>query len=611
MHKDTPTESSIWITIRMLGKAILPIVQSLPIGLVGILAIGLAPLLLIVLVNPLEAQEGPITPTPGTFGTSETSTPPLIGEPPVTGEDEGVTGAADPPRAPGRPSVSGVGHNSITLSWGAVSGATHYDARYRNRDGGGPGVAGSYSYSNGISGTSQTFSGLTASTRYVFQIRAGNDAGDSGWSPIRYGTTTAAPLPLSLPDPSNRTLTIDVSTSFTLPVARGGTAPYTHSVSGLPAGLSFTASSRTVSGTPSATGTSTVTYRVRDSASASRQQTFTITVTTDPVPSAPGRPTVTGTAQTSISLSWGAVTDATHYDVRYRDRDGGGPDVAGSWSYSNDINGTSKTITGLTASSRYEFEVRAGNAAGSSGWSPNRYGTTDSTTITPPPTPEPTVDLSASPATISIGAKTTLTSTKVPSSVTQAKLVYDTKLTHRDACPEVRGASNHDTVNLPSPNSSVKLIGCWPGSASVSLQTSGGQQLDSTSVSVTAPTVALSGLPSSVPAGHPEPFDVQIARVSSSVTYTIEALAGDEDLSLTPCATASRTANDREPVWQRVLTHPHLHALRMQRRSAAPPSSSPSCTATAPSDWPPSTSPSLSRPIRRVHPRVHPQVQAP
>ena len=88
---------------------------------------------------------------------------------------------------------------------------------------------------------------------------------------------------LPLPD---RTLRQNRSTSFTLPSASGGTTPYTYSVSGLPSGLSFNASTRVVSGRPTSLGSSTVTYSVSDSSSPVQtdSKTFTIRVNPSPTP---------------------------------------------------------------------------------------------------------------------------------------------------------------------------------------------------------------------------------------------------------------------------------------------------------------------------------------
>ena len=70
-----------------------------------------------------------------------------------------------------------------------------------------------------------------------------------------------------------------------LPAASGGMAPYTYSVSNtLPAGLSFNAATLTITGTPTATGTSTVIYSVLDSDGGSIAQSFSIEVSDAPVP---------------------------------------------------------------------------------------------------------------------------------------------------------------------------------------------------------------------------------------------------------------------------------------------------------------------------------------
>ena len=86
------------------------------------------------------------------------------------------------------------------------------------RDAGGSDIPGSWSQTDGISGTSKTFSGLTASTRYEFEVRAGNAAGDSNWSPSRYATTAAAPTPTPTPVTPTATPTPVTPTATPTPV---------------------------------------------------------------------------------------------------------------------------------------------------------------------------------------------------------------------------------------------------------------------------------------------------------------------------------------------------------------------------------------------------------
>ncbi len=69
-------------------------------------------------------------------------------------------------------------------------------------------------------------------------------------------------------------------TALVLPKASGGTAPLTYSLLSLPAGLEFDATTRTLSGTPSAAtdGAVAVTYRVTDADGTTDRQTFAITI---------------------------------------------------------------------------------------------------------------------------------------------------------------------------------------------------------------------------------------------------------------------------------------------------------------------------------------------
>ena len=69
-----------------------------------------------------------------------------------------------------------------------------------------------------------------------------------------------------------------------LPEASGGEAPYLYSVANLPAGLSFSAETRTISGTPTAVGETTIVYTVIDDKVSSAAMTTKIEVTAAPPP---------------------------------------------------------------------------------------------------------------------------------------------------------------------------------------------------------------------------------------------------------------------------------------------------------------------------------------
>ena len=99
-------------------------------------------------------------------------------------------------------------------------------------------------------------------------------------------------------------------------------------------------------------------------------------------PSTPSAPVLSSPSSTSLSVGWSAPSNTgppiIDYDVEYRQGS------SGSFSSrSHSGNGTSTTITGLSASTLYEVRVRAGNAEGTSGWSQTSSFTTGSSA--PPP----------------------------------------------------------------------------------------------------------------------------------------------------------------------------------------------------------------------------------
>ncbi|MEU9104475.1 putative Ig domain-containing protein [Streptomyces xanthophaeus] len=78
--------------------------------------------------------------------------------------------------------------------------------------------------------------------------------------------------------------------------AEGGTAPYTWSASGLPAGLSIAAATGTVTGAPTTAGTGQVTISATDAAGKKGSTTFTWTVTTPGT----GNPTLTSPGSQNV-----------------------------------------------------------------------------------------------------------------------------------------------------------------------------------------------------------------------------------------------------------------------------------------------------------------------
>ena len=122
-----------------------------------------------------------------------------------------------------------------------------------------------------------------------------------------------------------------------------------------------------------------VTIRVSDGGTDSDTVTVAISVTdVDEPPATPAKPTVSSTSgsTTSLDVSWTAPANAgkpaiASYDLRYSVGD------SGTWTDGpQDETGTSSAITGLTAATEYQVQVRATNAEGDSGWSDAGTGST-------------------------------------------------------------------------------------------------------------------------------------------------------------------------------------------------------------------------------------------
>ena len=110
--------------------------------------------------------------------------------------------------------------------------------------------------------------------------------------------------------------------------------------------------------------------------------TISLTDVNEP-PAAPAAPAVAATSGSlpSLAVNWTAPDttgkpDITDYDVRYQASGGT------TWtSHSFTGTGTSTTISGLSANTIYNVQVKATNAEGSSGWSPSGSGNTGAPTL--------------------------------------------------------------------------------------------------------------------------------------------------------------------------------------------------------------------------------------
>ena len=242
--------------------------------------------------------------------------------------------------------------------------------------------------------TNAQITGLTAGSRYDVQVRAKNDEGDSGWTGAVSGTPTA-------PAPGNSAPTFSDGASATRSVAENTVAAQsigspvaatdadssdtlTYSLGGTDANhfdivtASCQLQTKSALDYEATKNSYSVTVTVTDSRSGSDSINVTINVTdvAEP-PSVPTVLTVTPGVE-SLSVSWTAPGAAAMagkppvngYDVQYK------LSSDSSWtSHGHSGTGTSAQITGLTAGSRYDVQVRAKNAEGDSGWTGAVSGT--------------------------------------------------------------------------------------------------------------------------------------------------------------------------------------------------------------------------------------------
>ncbi|WP_284322504.1 hypothetical protein [Dyella acidisoli] len=147
--------------------------------------------------------------------------------------------------------------------------------------------------------STRTFSGTlnTGGTYTVTYIATATTGGQSASQ--TFNITVPSPTPVFSSQPANQAATATAGGwSYQAPAASDPAGlSVSYSASGMPSGISFNASTRTFSGTPSAAGTSTITYTATAGNGAVASTTFTLTVNPAPPPVYNG--------SGDIQLSWG------------------------------------------------------------------------------------------------------------------------------------------------------------------------------------------------------------------------------------------------------------------------------------------------------------------
>ncbi len=118
----------------------------------------------------------------------------------------------------------------------------------------------------------------TESGIFTIQFEASDQSGQT--ADRTFTITIAAATALVLPTVANRSWQKGSAISpIVLPAASGGVSSYVYTISNLPTGLTFTAGTRQISGTPTGVaGTSTVVYTVTDSIAAAYSVSFEVNI---------------------------------------------------------------------------------------------------------------------------------------------------------------------------------------------------------------------------------------------------------------------------------------------------------------------------------------------
>ena len=240
-----------------------------------------------------------------------------------------------------------------------------------------------------LSETTLTVSGVVAGATTVTVSASDSSASASDTFAVTVETDTQPVLAAIADQSYTRGVEIE---ALTLPSSSTGNSPLTYSLSpALPAGLSFDAATRTLSGTPTGLQASTsYTYKVVDANADEATQSFNITVLA-PLPAAPGNfQAIAGDAR--VTLTWDTANDDTISRWEYQQKQGTGDYGAWTSIASSDADTAAHALENLTNDTQYTFQLRAVNATGN-GASSGEQSATPTAGNNPPTVQNPIADL--------------------------------------------------------------------------------------------------------------------------------------------------------------------------------------------------------------------------
>ncbi len=291
----------------------------------------------------------------------------------------------------------------INLDWNAVNNANSYDVDYKRSN--------ASTWTNGANNTTSTaynITGIVEGVDYDWRVRAVNSGGNSGYDTGQTRSATCAVAPnapnvtagASCNAGNNPVISLDWNavanaSSYDVGYKRSNVTTWTtgannttstaYNVTGITQGVSYDWRVRSVS----AGGTSGY--------DTGQTQSATCTV---PPPTCPlainATSTCNGSNNAYIDVSWNNISGANSYDLRYK------TSASTTWITNTGVTSSYRIpASALTNSTSYNYQVRAVNSGGNSGWCP-----TNAATVSTPPCTPGTQDLIVSTFTFPGGVDT-------------------------------------------------------------------------------------------------------------------------------------------------------------------------------------------------------------